>query len=53
MAWQQLLDIQKRTKDDAREAALPPSACPIDGLPLDIRQGGVRNCPAGNYTWNG
>ena len=53
MSWSQLLDIKKRAMDDAREALLPPSSCPIDGLPLDIRPDGMRNCPAGNYIWKG
>lgn len=37
----------------ARERDEPPVSCPIDGDILDIRADGTRNCPMGNYTWNG
>jgi hypothetical protein len=52
MSWQQLSDIRKRADEDRREAqGAPPVACPIDGSVLDVAPSGVRNCPAGNYTW--
>lgn len=54
MSWEQLLDIQNQSRDDARrEAGEPPIACPIDGTILDIRGDGVRNCPMGNFRWEG
>ena len=54
MSWQQLSDIRKRTEEDRRLAqTTPPSSCPIDGHTLDVRPDGIRNCPAGNFTWRG
>ena len=53
MPWSQLGDIQSTNKDlhktHVREG---PLACPIDGTPLDEHKG-VRNCPMGNYRWEG
>ena len=53
MSWQQLLDIRNRAEDDRRDQSGPPTACPVDGHVLDVRPDGVRNCPAGNFTWTG
>ena len=54
MSWQQLLDIRKQAEEDRRLAQTePPVACPIDGLVLDVRPDGVRNCPAGDFIWQG
>ena len=54
MSWQQLLDIKHRAEEARRLAQTsPPVACPVDGLVLDVRPDGIRNCPAGNYTWGG
>lgn len=35
------------------ELGEPPIACPIDGELLEINSNNVRNCPLGNYRWNG
>ena len=54
MAWEQLRAILDLNKADRQaEEAQPPSACPIDGYPLEVGPEGVRNCPLGNYTWRG
>lgn len=46
-----VLDIQR---EEARQAAnQPPVACPIDGEILEVNQRGVRNCPVGNFRWEG
>lgn len=54
MSWQQLLDIRKRAEEDRRLAqTAPPVSCPVDGHVLDVRPDGVRNCPMGNFIWQG
>ena len=54
MSWQQLKDILDTNAAEAAAAeAQPPSACPFDGTPLEVGKGGVRNCPMGNYRWDG
>jgi hypothetical protein len=51
MSWDQLKAILEVNRQDiSREASEPPTACPIDGSPLDVR-GNIRNCPMGNYRW--
>lgn len=53
MSWEQLLNILKENREEARrQDAEPPVACPYDGEILDVRDG-VRNCPMGNYRWEG
>lgn len=54
MSWHQLKAILDENKQEAeREGREPPVACPFDGSPLDVRGDGVRNCPAGNFRWEG
>ena len=54
MSWMQLQALIRENREGAqREAADPPVACPIDGALLDIRADGTRNCPAGNFRWDG
>ena len=54
MGWEQLSAIAQSARIDAAlEAKEPPVACPHDGSILDVRPDGVRNCPMGNYDWNG
>lgn len=54
MGWEQLKTIlQENRQIKAQEQREPPVACPIDGSLLDIRPDGVRNCPAGNFRWDG
>lgn len=52
MSWEQLQAIMDENRTEAQAAAIePPSACPIDGEPLDVNAQGVRNCPLGNFRW--
>lgn len=52
MSWEQLRDLYNQNREIAqRSISTAPSACPIDGEPLDIRADGQRNCPMGNYRW--
>jgi hypothetical protein len=54
MSWDQLktiIDTNREIRE--QEANEPPTACPIDGSPLEIRSDGVRNCPMGNFRWSG
>lgn len=52
--WWGLKSIVDASRQDAEiYNQMPPDACPIDGSVLDIGKNGVRNCPMGNYTWNG
>jgi len=37
---------------EERAATAVPDTCPLDGTALEVR-GGVRNCPMGNYRWDG
>ena len=54
MSWEQLQAIAREDRATRQqEDADPPVACPIDGEVLDIHPRGRRNCPLGNYTWNG
>ena len=54
MSWEQLKDITEIAKRNAAvKAHEPPTACPIDGEPLQVRADGARNCPMGNFTWRG
>jgi len=54
MSWEQLQAISQENKATRqRDDSAPPVACPIDGSVLDIHPAGRRNCPMGNYTWNG
>lgn len=54
MSWAQLLGMLRENRDSKAEAQdAPPDACPIDGALLHIRSDGVRNCPLGNYRWDG
>ena len=53
MSWQTLIDIQRENREEReRVARTAPVSCPIDGTPLEERDG-VRNCPMGNYRWTG
>ena len=54
MSWDQLKAIADEARQAKRDAeSTPPTACPIDGEPLDINSRGVRNCPLGNFRWDG
>ena len=54
MSWDQLAEMAKENRERRERAALePPEECPIDGMALDVRDDGVRNCPMGNYRWSG
>jgi len=54
MSWEQLGAITREQRAEAeRERSQPPVACPIDGEPLDIGKTGNRNCPLGNFRWDG
>lgn len=53
MTWETLRDIKRENaRLEAEASSLPPVACPIDGTPLQERAG-IRNCPLGNYRWEG
>lgn len=54
MSWEQLQDVYRINRDEARnEAGLPPDVCPVDGALLQVNAKGFRSCPLGNYIWNG
>jgi hypothetical protein len=54
MGWEQLKTIRdENARLREQEAREPPVACPIDGSLLDMRTDGTRNCPMGNFRWNG
>ena len=54
MSWDQLKAITDEAKAvRQKQMSEPPVACPIDGEPLEINSRGVRNCPLGNFRWNG
>ena len=54
MSWEQLQNIHRENKAGAiAYKAEPPSSCPIDGELLDVATNGIRNCPLGNYRWEG
>lgn len=54
MSWEQLGDILRQARAQTEiEGSEPPTACPIDGEPLEIHTSGVRACPLGNYRWDG
>lgn len=53
MGFETLREIAEENRRLAEDAATrPPTTCPIDGATLEIRAG-VRNCPMGNYRWDG
>lgn len=54
MGWEQLTEIARQNREaQEREQDAPPDACPIDGFPLQSTPEGDRNCPLGNYRWDG
>ena len=54
MSWQQLKAILDERRETAQEErSQPPVTCPNDGVLLDVRDDGVRNCPTGDFTWGG
>lgn len=54
MSWNQLLNIIKENREALEEdRGDPPLVCPLDGELLDINERGTRNCPLGNYRWDG
>lgn len=55
MSWEQLRAIaQENAQTLEDERSEPPVACPHHGEPLQVRESdGVRNCPFGDYRWNG
>jgi hypothetical protein len=56
MGWEQLKPIREQSAQDQRDLNrehMQPTVCPIDGELLLVRSDGVRNCPAGNFTYGG
>ena len=54
MPWEQLASMLKETRDRTAAAqAQPPVACPICGMALDVHPDGRRNCPMGDYRYQG
>ena len=54
MGYEDLKAILDESRDQRRqEASQPPVACPHDGELLDVGPRGVRNCPLGNFRWEG
>ena len=54
MAWEQLAAIQRQNREQKqKELQEPPVACPNDGSVLDVHKDGRRNCPMGDYRWDG
>jgi hypothetical protein len=54
MPWEQLIDIVAENRRALSENRFePPIACPFDGEILDVHPNSTRNCPLGNYFWNG
>ena len=52
--WWGLRGIREADKEATRQyKAEPPTACPYDGFELQIHPDGRRNCPAGDYRWEG
>lgn len=52
MSWEQLRSIYAEAEAYARDERIqPPVACPYDGEPLDVTDGGVRHCPWGDYEY--
>jgi hypothetical protein len=46
VSWEQLQDIQREAAEMQQEdATAPPTACPLDGTPLDLGLNGVLGCP--------
>ena len=53
MAWEQLeAALRDQRRNEEWERKQPPESCPHDGAQLEVR-GKVRNCPFGNYRWEG
>ena len=53
VSWWQLKGILDSAKAEiAADIALGPLSCPLDGELLEIRDG-IRNCPMGNFRWEG
>jgi len=50
-----LRQIAKENREaEERATAAGPVACPIDGTPLETHPvSGVRNCPMGNFRYEG
>lgn len=44
--------FRENAQEIERERKLKPQRCPHDGMLLEERDG-IRNCPMGNYTWEG
>ena len=54
MGWEQLNALLKENREQTqREMPEPPVSCPIDGALLDVKPDGARNCPMGNFRWDG
>jgi hypothetical protein len=54
MSWEQFRSIVLTNRSNmAAEQSRPPTACPFDGTPLEIRADGIRNCPRGDFTYPG
>ncbi len=49
-----LRQIAKENREaEERATAAGPVACPHDGAVLEVRADGVRNCPQGDFRWEG
>lgn len=54
VSWNQLLSIINANKDEQdQRRTQPPSACPVDGMPLVAGPNNILFCPMGNYRWDG
>jgi hypothetical protein len=54
MSWENLIaTLKEQRNNESQELIGAPVTCPFDGERLDINASGVRNCPFGNYRWNG
>ncbi len=54
MGYEDLQAILDESRERNRQGqAQPPVACPHDGELLEVNARGVRNCPLGNFRWEG
>ena len=54
MGLEQLRAIRRSNVARAEwERDQPPAYCPHDGTPLRENRAGVRDCPRGDFTWEG
>lgn len=54
MSWAVLSSMAQGQRPANRDYdSAPPVACPYDGELLEVHPNGTRNCPLGNYRWQG